>query len=560
VVIVGAGPAGLMLACELGVRQVPVIVFEERLGPSRHPKANTQSSRSMEIYRRHGLSAKLRGLGLPANRVTDVGYFTKLFGHELFRVSLPSPRAAQAAVRAGDPKWPTPEPQFRITQMEVEPVLLARVLSFPSIEIRFGWKTTHLEQDEQGVRLTAVNCANEDHAEFVARYAIGCDGGKSFMRKALGIRFLGEGGLEMDFLGGHMLATYFRAPTLLSRFPHADTWMHWVMQPAGRAILVLIDVGRHEFLLHIQLKPDQKPEDIDFATRLEAIVGERLPFEVISSAPWRAGIGLVAEHYGKGRCFLVGDAVHLFTPTGGFGLNTGIEDAFNLGWKLAAVCKGCAAPALLESYEIERRPIGLRNTRFALELAQKNGACPVSAALDENGTFGETARAATTAHLSTFARSEFDTPGVQLGARYDGSPIVMPVDVGVIPPDSPTAYVPSTVPGGRLPHAWLADGRALFDALGQDFTFVGFNIAEAQLESWDHAAKSLGIDVKTLDLGHELGVAALIGPECLLIRPDLHIAWRGRADTADPESILRVTAGREHLARESQPKGNVYAS
>jgi len=278
---------------------------------------------------------------------------------------------------------------------------------------------------------------------------------------------------------------------------------------------------------------------------------------VISSAPWRAGIGLVAEHYGKGRCFLVGDAVHLFTPTGGFGLNTGIEDAFNLGWKLAAVCKGSAGSFLLDSYEIERHPIGQRNTRYALELAQNNGACPVSTALDDDGPSGQAARAATTAHLKQFARREFDTPGVQLGARYDDSPIVIPVNEAA-PPDSPNTFIPSSVPGGRLPHAWLSDGRALFDALGAEFTLVGFNIAAVDAEAWGVAANSLRIDLTVLDLGRESALAD-IGPDCLLVRPDQHIAWRGKAGRADPESILRVATGSEPSARADKRKGKVYA-
>jgi 2-polyprenyl-6-methoxyphenol hydroxylase-like FAD-dependent oxidoreductase len=541
VVIVGAGPTGLLLACELGVRGISVILIEESLGPSRHPKSNTQSARTMEIYRRHGLAARLRELGLPRDRNTDVAYFSRLFGHELHRVPLPSLQDAERAVRAGDLRWPTPEPQTRVTQMVVEPLLLERARSFPTVDVRFGWKATDLEQDGDSVSLSIKQTDTGARQVLTASFLVGCDGGKSFIRKALGIRFLGEGGLEMDFLGGRMLATYFRSQALLERFPHADTWMHWIMQPAGRAILVLIDRDRHEFLLHFQLKnAGENEHTVDFAARLAAVVGEEIPHEVVSSAVWRAGIGLVAEHFSRGRCHLVGDAIHLFSPTGGFGLNTGIEDAFNLGWKLAAVCRGVAPGALLDTYELERRPIALRNTQYALQLTQRNGACPVSAALDDDGPAGEAARATTRAHLQEFARWEFDTPGVQLGARYDGSPLV-DAQGAPVPADSPTTYQPSTVPGGRLPHVFLDDGESSFDRLGPEFTLL-LLASSKEGDAWRTAAIATGIPLTVVDLAGQPAALAVLGTDSLLVRPDQHIAWRGRAAVL-PEALLRAAVG-----------------
>jgi 2-polyprenyl-6-methoxyphenol hydroxylase-like FAD-dependent oxidoreductase len=540
IVIVGAGPAGLLLACELGTRGIPVVLVEEKREVARHPKANTQSARTMEIYRRHSIARRLRSAGLPPNRNTDVGYFTRLFGHELFRVSMPSPKDAEAAARLEDSRWPTPEPQFRITQMVVDPILLAHARSFDSVEVYFGWSAADLVQDEEGVRLSVKNTETQEARRISADFVVGCDGGRSFVRKALGIRFLGEGGLEMEFLGGRMLATYFRAPTLLEKFPHADTWMHWIMHPSARSILLVIDVHANEFLLHFQLKPDALVSDVDFSLRLEAIIGEALPHEILSSAEWRAGIGLVAERYRVDRCFLLGDAVHLFTPTGGFGLNTGIEDAFNLGWKLAAVCNGGANAALLDSYQIERLPIAKRNAGYALELAQRNGACPVSPDLDQEGPRGEAARAATAAHLAQFARWEFDTPGVQLGARYDGSPIIIP-DGGVPPMDSPTVYTPSGVPGGRLPHAWLEDGSSVFDRLGPEFTLL--SMSDGDLRPWSDSAQATGVSLSVLQIPREQRYRSVVGAECVLVRPDQHIAWRGPVNAEDPSSILATVAG-----------------
>ena len=539
VVIVGAGPVGMLLASELGVRGVPVTVLETKSSLIAHPKANTHNARSMEIYRRHDITDRLRSTGLPLDRPTDVGYFTRLFGRELHRVPLPSSIAAQAEVRKPDTRWPTPEPQLRTTQMALEPLLLERARSFPCVDVRFGTTVEALEQDDNGVRVRATNEAGAAET-FGADYAVGCDGGRSFVRKQLGIGFAGEGGLQMDFLGGPMLATYFRAPTLLSRFPHSPAWMHWMMLPSTRSILVTIDPVKHEFLLHVQLGQDDATS-FDFGERLARVAGEPIPYEIISSAEWRAGIGLVADHYRSGRVFLAGDAVHLFTPTGGFGLNTGIEDAFNLGWKLARACKGDADAALLDSYELERRPIGLRNTAYALSLAAKSGACPVSESLEDPGEEGEAARAATATHLARFVRWEFDTPGIQLGGRYDRSPLII-ADEGPLPPDLPEEYVPSGAPGGRLPHIWCRDGSSLFDHLGQEFTMIGLT-GEDGAADWEAAAREVGADLIVLSLPDEPKLRALIGADWVLVRPDQYIAWRGSIEEADLTSILATAAG-----------------
>lgn len=540
VVIVGAGPVGLLLACELGARDIPVIVLDERLKLLRHPKANSHTARSMEIYRKQGISRRLRDNGLPMDRKTDVAYFTRLYGRELYRVSLPSPKEAEAG--PGDTRWPTPEPQFRTTQMVLEPLLLERAQSYPSVEIRFGLRATALQQDSECVSLTVENVADGEQETIKSAYLVGCDGGKSFVRRSLGLRFLGEGGLEMEFFGGRMLASYFRAPTLLERFPHPDTWMHWIMHPKGRSVLVVVDPSSHEFLVHFQLPPDTRIEDIDFGARLEQIVGEPIPYEILSQAEWRAGVGLVAEHYGRGRCFLSGDAIHLFSPTGGLGSNTGMEDAFNLAWKLAMVCKGIADPFLLETYEIERRPIGLRNTAYALQLAAANGLCPVSSALDDDDPDGEAARAATVRHLATFAWKEFETPGIQLGARYDHSPLIIGGG-GDIPIDSPTEYVPTGIPGGRLPHAWLADGKSLFDRLGREFTLICLS-TQCPEQSWRDAAASLNVDLTIVTLQAEIALADLLGAALVLVRPDQHIAWRGDANEENPGEVIATAIGK----------------
>lgn len=540
VVIVGAGPVGLLLACELGVRDIPVTVIERKLAITRHPRANTHSARSMEIYRRHGLSDRLRRTGLPDDRPTDVGYFTSLFGYELSRVSLPSPASARAETHEPGTAWPTPEPQFRSSQKVLDPLLLARALSFPSVAVHFGWSATEYEQDDDGVRLSIEHIAGRKEV-VSADYLVGADGGASLVRRGLGVRFAGPEGLTMDFLGGKMLATSIRSPELLARFPHADTWMHWTLSPAGRAIVVVIDAAKGDLLVHFQLKPDESPATIDFDERFTAIVGEKVPYKLLGASPWNAGLGLVAESYGSGRVLLAGDAAHLFTPTGGFGLNTGIEDAFNLGWKLAAVCRGIADPSLLTTYESERRPIGVRNTSYALGLARAAGQVPVGPEIEDPGQAGAVVRERVSRYLDESAYREFLAPGIQLGARYDGSPLIIS-DGQTPPPDEGEHYTPSGVPGGRLPHVWLEDGSSLFDRLGPEHTLISFR-EDAPDPGWADAAAGLGLDVTLLSLSRESELKELIGTDWVLVRPDCHIAWRGTADAELALEVLRTAIG-----------------
>jgi 2-polyprenyl-6-methoxyphenol hydroxylase-like FAD-dependent oxidoreductase len=539
VAIVGGGPVGLLLACELGMRGISAIVLNEGTATSTHPKANTHSARSMEIYRRHGMSDVLRARGLSKQQRTDVAYYTRLLGHGLHRVPLPTPVGAIEETRRPQTRWPTPEPQFRTSQLILEPVLLERARRFPSVDLRYGHRVTALADDGRGVTLD-VETVNGERSTVRAAYAVGCDGGRSFVRNAIGERLQGEGGIDLTFMGGRMEATYFRAPGLQRRLRHPHAWQNWILLPHLRALLLALDAKRDLYLLHYQFPAD--PNDAKpFAEVLAEVVGVPTPCEVISAAEWRAGVSLVAKRFRVGRCFLAGDAAHLFTPTGGFGLNTGIEDAVNLAWKIGAVEAGWATPALLDSYEAERKPIAERNTAYALTLARRNGEAPVGADIEADSAAGNAARAAAAAHLQQFARWEYDTPGIQLGASYYGSGIIAG-DGSPAPPDSPIEYVPNAVPGSRLPHVWLSDGSSLYDRLGPEFTLIALG-AVANGAPWTQAAATRGIPLKLLHLPNAADLRMLAGAEWVLVRPDQYIAWRG--DAADANIILDAVTGRK---------------
>jgi hypothetical protein len=305
--------------------------------------------------------------------------------------------------------------------------------------------------------------------------------------------------------------------------------------------VVAID-GREEFVFMFQLPPEMDEASItdEWACRaLDQSLGVHCPLTMIGRLPWTAGLALVAEKFQRGRVFLAGDAVHLFTPTGGLGYNTAIEDAVNLGWKLAAVIKGYGGPALLASYESERRPLALRNTAYASGFADSLGLFEAAPAIEDDTPEGAAARAQAGDYLEAHARAEFDIPGITFGGRYDGSPIILP-DGTAPPPDRANDYEPTACPGGRAPHLWLGEGQSLFDAFGFEWTLLRLD-PRADAGGFERAARSLELPLTVLDLS---GTAArdLYAADLALIRPDQIVAWRGNS-VEDGDAVLKCAAG-----------------
>ncbi|MGO4389667.1 FAD-dependent monooxygenase [Microvirga sp. 2YAF29] len=537
VLIVGAGPVGLVLAAELGAFGVSTLLLEQNPNISTHPRANTHSARSMEIYRRLGIATAFRQAGLPDDRPTDISYSTRLLGAEFARVSLPSPREALKNAEIGNDAWPTPEPQFRSSQLFLEPILKDRVLCEKSIHLTYGQRVTDCAEVNDGVRVTCEPSEGGEPRYVTARYVVGCDGGRSFVRRTMGARFEGESGIDLDFMGGRMVATYFRAPDLIERMGRPPAWQYWSINPDMRCVMVAID-GKQNFLIHFQLRPDESVETFDFASRIAQVAGEPIAVEILSATTWRAGQALVANRYCAGRMLLAGDSAHLFTPAGGFGLNTGIEDAVNLGWKLAAVCQGWGASDLLQTYDTERKAIASRNTSAALSLAKAIGECPVSADIEAHGPDGDAARRRAAEHILAYAPQEFEAPGIQLGARYDDSPIIASDEAP--PPDEPTRYLPTSIPGGRAPHVWLDQGVSTLDHLGHCFTILRIKSGgDSSAETLVEAASARGIPLKLIDID-PVAAAGLYTHTLTLVRPDQHIAWRG-------EEILSPSALLDHV-------------
>jgi 2-polyprenyl-6-methoxyphenol hydroxylase-like FAD-dependent oxidoreductase len=539
VVIIGGGPCGLMLAIELGRRNVPVVLLEEKTSPARFPAANATQARTMEHYRRLGFAEKVRAQGLPPDYPTDIAYFTRYAKHELARFSLPSAAAARQIVRTLGGSWSAAELPHRVSQMFVEQVLRAEATACASVSIRPGWRMVAVRDTGSAVEVEAEH----DGGRSVLRafYAVGADGGGSATRKALGYGYVGESGVVRDFMGGRMFAIHFRGTRLYDAIPHPRAWMYWAVNRERRAFMATVN-GKDEFNFHTQLRPDQSADrigDAEAKAMFQQALGATLDIEIIARSSWTAGYTLVAERFQRGRILLGGDAVHLFTPAGGLGYNTAVEDAVNLGWKLAAVLGGWGGPALLGSYETERQAIAQRNTAYARGFADSLGLFVPPPELEDDGPAGAAARRATGEHFNRHARQEFDIPGITFGGRYDHSPIVVP-DGSTPPPDAANSYQPSACPGSRAPHLWLADGGSLYDRLGFEFTLLQLGPQPPDAAPCVAAAAALNAPLKVLPLpGAE--ARELYGADLALIRPDQIVAWRGHDAAAAAAALQRAT-------------------
>ncbi len=543
ILIAGGGPFGLMLALELGKRGVRCLLVEPKPGTAYNPQANATQARTMEHFRRHGFADAVRAQGLPPDHPTDIAYFTRYCGHELARLQLPTAAQASQAVRSLGGSWSAAELPHRVSQKFVEAILLEQVRQLPSVTLQHGWRLASFEERGSSVHARIEDTEGGAAQDVQARYLIGADGARSFVRQRLGIAWGGSTGFKRDFMGGKMFAVYLRAPGFYEAFPHARAWMYVSVNAQRRAFMASVD-GRTEFAFHAAVHAG---EDADAWTAEDArrifaqALGREIPIEVLSVLTWTAGHALVAERFQRGRAFIGGDAAHLFTPTGGLGYNTAVEDAVNLGWKLAHVLQGRTPETLLDSYETERRPLALRNTGYARQFADSVGLFVATPELEADTPAGAAARAATSEHLNRHVRLEFNIPGVTFGGRYDGSPLITS-DGSTPPPDAPNTYIPTACPGGRPPHAWLADGRSLYDSFHFEWTLLALGPEMPDTASFQQAAQTMGLDLRVVrQEAPEL--RALYEAPLALIRPDQIVAWRGHdADAA--ASVLARASGR----------------
>ena len=525
VIIVGAGPVGLTLAIDLGRRGVRCILIEQKESPQFLPKMERCNARTMEIYRRLGIVQKVRDAGFPRDAPMDVFIITSLTEPPLLHLPYPSVARAEAEIAASNDGSMPREPYQLISQYTLEPLLKSIAENMPNVDVRYGCEFISFEQDSGGVRARVRSGGAE--TQLTALYLAGCDGGASAVRRQLGIKLQGEANL-MQFR-----QALFRCDDLFERIP-IGKGRHYHVADSQATFLIVQDSTKH-FTLHATAQ-----SDAEMAVLFEKTVAMPVKYEMLSVGQWRQNL-LLADSYGDGRVFLAGDAVHLMIPTGGLGMNSGVGDAVDLSWKLAATLQGWGGPALLASYGIERRQIGARNVDASRHASRGRRAW--RAAYKPNIRDDTPEGAETRANLTRIAdveqRKSNEMIGAELGYRYAGSPVIWPEE-GEGPAPDFMKYVPTTWPGARLPHVWLNDGTALHDLLTDGYTLLRL-AGEADAAPLARAFASYAAPFTVLDVNEDRP-RDIYGHDLLLLRPDLHVVWRGnRLD--DPAKLAAIATG-----------------
>jgi 2-polyprenyl-6-methoxyphenol hydroxylase-like FAD-dependent oxidoreductase len=528
VVIAGAGPVGMTLALDLARRGIRALLVERNATTTRHPKMDITNARSMELFRRLGLADALRAVAVPEANNFDVSWITGLSGYEVHRFCYPSViEWRQQIAEKNDGSMPGEAP-MRVSQVEIEPVLARAVLAEPLLDARWSVAFADLAQDADGITVT-LRPQGGDTERVRCDYLVGCDGGTSDVRRCIGIELDGQAAVQQRFM------THFRSE---ARDVLAPWGVAWHYQAARGTLIAQND--RDVWTLQTRWPNDVAPAEIDAHALLRTFVGRDFAYEILVANSWASHL-LVAQSYQRGRVFIAGDAAHQYIPTGGYGMNTGVGDACDLGWKLAAVLHGFASPNLLNSYELERRPVGLRNCAAAGLHTKVRG--EIAGILRDDGLgavgpAGEAARAKAGARIAALGNAENESFGIELGYAYADSPIVC-AEPGAAIPGSALHYVPSTVPGVRLPSVILDDGPPLYDHLGPWLTLVNCGVPpSAALVA---AAEKFRVPMARLSLDR----SDVYGRGLILVRPDQHIAWRGTAcdDAHAAEAIIGRALG-----------------
>jgi 2-polyprenyl-6-methoxyphenol hydroxylase-like FAD-dependent oxidoreductase len=531
VIIVGAGPVGLTLAIDLGLRGVSCILIEKKLEPQFLPKMERCNARSMEMFRRIGLAGELRAAGLTADAAMDVYIIQTMTRAPLLHLKYPSVDSAREQIqKTNDGSLPL-EPYQLISQYTLEPVLKKAAERIPTVTVRYGTELIEFEADRSGVAAT-VRSSDGKPRKIRAAYLVGCDGGSSLVRKQLGIPLRGEANLAKFRQG------LYRCDELYDRLPLGEgpgRGRHYLVADEWATFLIMQDSKRH-WTLHAAVDSDE-----EMKRRFEQTVGVPVRYEMLYCGEWRQNL-LLADRYRKGRVFLAGDAVHLVIPAGGLGMNTGVGDAFDLSWKLAATLQGWGGPELLESYEIERRQVGERNigaSRYAT-LGYRNWRSQWRPEINDDTAEGRAVRDNLATVAAVEQRKVNEMIGAELGYRYVDSPVIDNIPGG--PEHLFRDYWPTSWPGARLPHVWLDDGTPIQDRIpNEGYTLLCLN-SRHETTALERAFRARGAPFGILNIASE-AARAIYERDLILLRPDMHVVWRGNNPPEDPVDLAALVTG-----------------
>lgn len=513
VIIAGAGPVGLALALELGLRDIPCLIVEKRDGVLHVPRMSEVSTRNMEFCRRWGIATEVRTEVWKTQRPLDFIYVENLRGRELGRQE----RLTHAT--SGD-DYHTPEPSAHCPQIFFDPLLARRVRRQKSVEFAYNTSLDHFEQDDTCVTATLTG-ADGRARRTRARFLVGCDGAAGVVRDALGIKLDGLGVVARS------VNIFFNSPELIRL--HDKGWgrnYRQIDETGCWAELIPIDSnGLWRLTVFDEPESAREPE-----AYLRRMFGGDFPHELINVSEWDRR-DFVAETFQRGNVFIAGDAAHQCSPTGGLGMATGIEEAVNLGWKLTAVLRGWGGPKLLESYTFERRPVAQRNVELSTRTYRAITSIPGRRHGEDLSVY--------TAALDAWKRDlvRYTIPDhVKMQYTYEGSPVCVADGTPADEPE-PVIFKPTSRPGARAPHVWLPDGTSILDRFDEGFTLLRLGAAPPAAPALFAAAREKGLPIREVRVD-DARAAQIYGLPLVLVRPDGHVAWRGAADPADPAAIV----------------------
>ena len=540
VLIVGGGPVGLALAGELGWRGIDCTLIEKSDGTIEQPKMDLVGIRTMEFCRRWGILDWVRDAPYPLDYPQDYIYVTGLNGYELSREPFPG--------RGFEPCPPeSPQKRERVPQDMFDPILRRFAERSGLATLRYNCELMSFQESSDGVRAEVRDTVTGKNETIEADYMAGADGGASTVREQLGIAMSGTPALT------YTTNVMFRCKDFATLHDKGLGYRFIFIGPEGTWLTIVAVNGGDRFRMSIVGSPQKiNHTDDDIRAALKRAMGRDFDYEILSVMRW-VRRELVADRYGTARIFIAGDAAHLMSPTGGFGMNTGIGDAVDLGWKIEAAVKGWGGAGLLGSYDAERRPIGLRNvaeaSRNLRRMLSTRERLP-GPEIFQPGAASDAARKEYGDWFAAIMRHEWFANGVMLGYRYDNSPIVWP-DGTPTPPDPSHPYIQTARPGARAPHVWLRDGRSTLDLFGRGFVLLGLGTNPPSTARIEQAARQRRVPLERIEID-EPEVLAAYERRLVLVRPDGHVAWRADEAPADAEALIDVIRGQSNEARQQQ--------